>query len=87
VLTLDFHIHTSWYDNCNAHAGWSRIILKSVPNRPNDTQYGRIRSSVHVVALGAIPQMEAQFQIPYLSMAALDRYLMPDRNAEIELQS
>jgi len=42
---------------------------------------------VHVVALGAIPQMEAQFQIPYFSMAALDRYLMPDRNAEIELQS
>jgi hypothetical protein len=38
-----------------------------------------------VVALGAIPQMEAQSQIPYPSMAALDRYLMPDRNAEIAL--
>jgi hypothetical protein len=29
--------------------------------------------------------MEAQSQIPYPSMAALDRYLMPDRNAEIAL--
>ena len=42
-------------------------------------------SSVLVVALGAIPQMEAQSQIPYPSMAALGRYLMPDRNAEIAL--
>jgi hypothetical protein len=44
-----------------------------------------LASSVLVVALGAIPQMEAQSQIPYPSMAALDRYLMPDRNAEIAL--
>jgi len=44
-----------------------------------------LASSVLVVALGAIPQMEAQSQIPYPSMAALDQYLMPDRNAEIAL--
>jgi hypothetical protein len=44
-----------------------------------------LASSLLVVALGAIPQMEAQSQIPYPSMAALDRYLMPDRNAEIAL--
>ena len=44
-----------------------------------------LASSVLVVALGAIPQMEAQSQIPYPSRAALDQYLMPDRNAEIAL--
>jgi hypothetical protein len=44
-----------------------------------------LASSVLVIALGAIPQMEAQSQIPYPSMDALDRYLMPDRNAEIAL--
>ncbi len=44
-----------------------------------------LASSVLVVALGAIPQMVAQSQIPYPSMAALDRYLMPDRSAEIAL--
>jgi hypothetical protein len=38
-----------------------------------------------VVALGAISQVQAQSQTPYPSMAALDRYLMPDRNAEIAL--
>src|ERR1700689_2527740 len=39
-----------------------------------------------VVALGAISQkMQAQSQTPYPSMAALDQYLMPDRNAEIVL--
>lgn len=37
-----------------------------------------------VVALGAI-SMQAQSKTPYPSMAALDRYLMPDRNAEIAL--
>jgi hypothetical protein len=41
--------------------------------------------SVVVVALGAILQMEAQSRIPYPSMATLDQYLMPDRNAEIAL--
>jgi hypothetical protein len=40
---------------------------------------------VLVVALGAISQMEAQSKNPYPSMAALDQYLMPDRNAEIAL--
>jgi hypothetical protein len=44
-----------------------------------------LASSVLVVALGAIPQIEAQSQIPYPSRAALDQYLMPDRNAEIAL--
>jgi hypothetical protein len=42
-------------------------------------------SSVLVVALGAISQMRAQSKTPYPSMAPLDRYLMPDRNAEIAL--
>jgi hypothetical protein len=42
-------------------------------------------SSVLVVALAAISQMQAQSQTPYPSMAPLDRYLMPDRNAEIAL--
>src|ERR1700728_666265 len=44
-----------------------------------------LASSVLVVALGAISQMEAQSKKPYPSMAALDQYLMPDRNAEIAL--
>ncbi len=42
-------------------------------------------SSVLVVALGAIAQMQAQSKTPYPSMAPLDQYLMPDRNAEIAL--
>src|ERR1700722_1675162 len=42
-------------------------------------------SSVLVLALGAISPMQAQSKTPYPSMAALDRYLMPDRNAEIAL--
>ena len=42
-------------------------------------------SSVLVVALAAISQMQAQSKTPYPSMAPLDRYLMPDRNAEIAL--
>ncbi len=37
------------------------------------------------VALGAISQMQAQSKTSYPSMAALDQYLMPDRNAEIAL--
>ena len=36
-----------------------------------------------VVALGAVSQMQVQSKTPYPSMAALDRYLTPDRNAEI----
>jgi len=40
---------------------------------------------VFVVALGANSKMEAQSKNPYPSMAALDQYLMPDRNAEIAL--
>ncbi len=42
-------------------------------------------SSVLVVALGAIPPMQAQSQTLYPSLAPLDRYRMPDRNAEIAL--
>src|SRR5271165_2128614 len=42
-------------------------------------------SSVLVVALAAISQMQAQSKTSYPSMAPLDRYLMPDRNAEIAL--
>ncbi len=38
-----------------------------------------------VLALGAISQMQAQSKTQYPSMAPLDRYLMPDRNAEIAL--
>lgn len=38
-----------------------------------------------VLALGAISPMQAQSTTPYPSMAAFDRYLMPDRNAEIAL--
>ena len=37
-----------------------------------------LASSVLVVELGAIPQMETQSQIPYPDMAALDGYPMPD---------
>jgi hypothetical protein len=44
-----------------------------------------LRSSVLVLALGAVSQMQAQSKTPYPDMAALDRYLMPDRNAEIAL--
>src|ERR1700685_2180257 len=42
-------------------------------------------SSVLVLALAAISQMQAQSKTPYPSMPPLDRYLMPDRNAEIAL--
>jgi hypothetical protein len=42
-------------------------------------------SSVLVLALGTISPMQAQSKTPYPSMAAFDRYLMPDRNAEIAL--
>src|SRR6202451_4358600 len=42
-------------------------------------------SSVLVLALGAISQMEAQSNTPYPNMAAPNQYLMPDRNAEIAL--
>jgi hypothetical protein len=42
-------------------------------------------SSMFVVALGTISQMQAQSKNPYPSMASLDRYLMPDRNTEIAL--
>jgi hypothetical protein len=42
-------------------------------------------SSLLAVALDAISQMQAQSKTPYPSMAALDQYLMPDRNAEIPL--
>src|SRR3984885_284681 len=42
-------------------------------------------SSVLAVALGAISQMQAQSKTAYPSMAALDRYRMPDRSAEIAL--
>ncbi|MGA9391336.1 MAG: hypothetical protein WBV69_12890 [Candidatus Sulfotelmatobacter sp.] len=41
-------------------------------------------SSLLVVALGAA-SMQAQPKTQYPSMAALDQYLMPDRNAEIAL--
>jgi hypothetical protein len=44
-----------------------------------------LASSVLVVALGTISKMEAQSQTPYPSMAALDQYLIQDRNAEIAL--
>src|ERR1700734_4018910 len=44
-----------------------------------------LAGSVLVLALAAISQMQAQSQTPYPDMAALDRYLMPDRNAEIAL--
>ena len=41
-------------------------------------------SCVLLAAMGA-PSMQAQSQTPYPSMASLDRYMMPDRNAEIAL--
>jgi hypothetical protein len=44
-----------------------------------------LAGSVLVLALAAISQMQAQSKTPYPDMAALDRYLMPDRNAEIAL--
>src|SRR6266853_3888630 len=44
-----------------------------------------LASSVLAVALGASSQMQAQFKNPYSSMAALNEYLIPDRNAEIAL--
>jgi hypothetical protein len=44
-----------------------------------------LASSVLVVALGAVSQLQAQSKTPYPSMATLDQYLMPDRNAEIAL--
>jgi len=44
-----------------------------------------LASTVLVVALGASSQMQAQSKTPYPSMAALNEYLMPDRNAEIAL--
>jgi hypothetical protein len=44
-----------------------------------------LAGSVLVVALGATSQMRAQSKTSYPSMAALDQYLMPDRNAEIAL--
>ena len=42
-------------------------------------------SSVLVMALGAISQMQAQSKNPYPSMAPLNQYLMTDRNAEIAM--
>ena len=42
-------------------------------------------SSVLVIALSSIAQLRAQSKASYPSMAPLDRYLMPDRNAEIAL--
>jgi hypothetical protein len=44
-----------------------------------------LASSVLVVALGAVSQLQAQSKTPYPTMARLDQYLMPDRNAEIAL--
>jgi hypothetical protein len=44
-----------------------------------------LAGSILMVVLGAISQMQAQTQTAYPSMASLDRYLMPDRNAEIAL--
>jgi hypothetical protein len=44
-----------------------------------------LAGSILMVVLGAISQMQAQTQPAYPSMASLDRYLMPDRNAEIAL--
>jgi hypothetical protein len=42
-------------------------------------------SSVLALTLGAFSQMQAQSTTLYPNMATLDRYLMPDRNAEIAL--
>jgi hypothetical protein len=44
-----------------------------------------IGSYLLAVALGAASQMQAQSKNPYPSMDVLDRYLMPDRNAEIAM--
>jgi hypothetical protein len=44
-----------------------------------------LKSSVLVASLGAISQLQAQSKTPYPSMAPLEQYLMPDRNAEIAL--
>jgi hypothetical protein len=44
-----------------------------------------LASSVFAVALGASSQMQPQSKTPYPTMAALNEYLMPDRNAEIAL--
>src|ERR1700685_1425797 len=44
-----------------------------------------LAGSVLAVALGASSPMQAQSKTPYSSMAALNEYLMPDRNAEIAL--
>ncbi|HTS35259.1 MAG TPA: hypothetical protein VMH04_06280 [Candidatus Solibacter sp.] len=42
-------------------------------------------SCMLAVGLGALSQMQGQSKTPYPGMAALDRYLMADRNAEIAL--
>jgi hypothetical protein len=44
-----------------------------------------LASSLLAVALGASVQLQAQSKTPYPSMAALNQYLMLDRNAEITL--
>jgi hypothetical protein len=44
-----------------------------------------LASSALAVALAASSQMQAQSKTPYPGMAALNQYLMPDRNAEIAL--
>src|ERR1700723_4571710 len=44
-----------------------------------------LSSSALVVALAASSRMQAQSKTSYPSMAALNQYLMPDRNAEIAL--
>src|SRR6202050_2967516 len=44
-----------------------------------------LASSALVVALAASSRMQAQSKTSYPSMAALNQYLMPDRNAEIAL--
>jgi hypothetical protein len=44
-----------------------------------------VAGSLLVVALAASLPMQAQSKISYPSMAALNEYLMPDRNAEIAL--
>ena len=44
-----------------------------------------LASSVLAVALNASSQMQAQSKNPYPSMAALNEYLISDRNAEIAL--
>jgi hypothetical protein len=44
-----------------------------------------VGSCLWVIGLATISATQAQSQTPYPSMAPLDRYLMPDRNAEISL--